>query len=39
MMLPSFLDVYLCFGLLSVGHWTLVAALRMCGVEPRHIPH
>jgi hypothetical protein len=39
MMLFSFLDVYLCFGLLSVCHWILVAGMRICGVEPRRIPH
>ena len=39
MMLPSFLDVYLCFGLLSVSHWALVGALRLCGVKLGRIPH
>jgi hypothetical protein len=39
MMLPSFLDMYLCFGLISVLHWTCVYACRLMGFAPRHIPN
>ena len=39
MMLPSFFDVYLCFGVISVLHWAAVAMLRALGFTPSRIPH
>lgn len=39
MMLPSFLDIYLCFGLISVLHWTLVIVCRSLGIAVDRVPH
>lgn len=39
MTLPSFLDVYLCFGLISALHWAVVLACRLMGFVPRRIPN
>jgi|GEM_PF-1914453 hypothetical protein len=39
MMLPSFLDVYLSFGLISVLHWGVVSLIRAFGTVPDAMPH
>lgn len=39
LMMPAFFDVYLCFGVISVLHWTVVAAWRVLGTVPRGMPH
>ena len=39
MRMPSFLDVYLCFGVISVVHWTVLYVARALGHVPRKWPH